>query len=285
MTGAGVIAAAAAAPGAAAEAVRVAQLTSEDLGLTVAALIALAVLAVLGGVVIVVLRREGQARAVRGQGGEEPAAHPPEDGLWAASGADAGNGAGAAVNGADSDRAPAPDTAGDARAGEDDAPSRGVERPRRGSRLRPAARETAEPAPAGDERLLVRPPELGEAWVAEIVWAAHATRFRVVARRSEDPDAEPVAIAQTEPLPWPPRDDASVQALTDASTTLEAVLLDSGWSALPTGEAWYSKRFAWAPAAAPEPPPSTGRFDRRRAGAPDPAPAEPVAQDAGSLRH
>jgi hypothetical protein len=74
-----------------------------------------------------------------------------------------------------------------------------------------------------------------------------------------------------------------VQALTDASATLEAVLLDSGWTALPTGPAWYSKRFAWAAQAAPEAPRPTGRFDRRRAQAPEPVPPARVAGDAGPL--
>jgi len=249
-----------------------AQVTSERLGLTVAALIALAVLAVLGGVLVVVLRRQAQARAQERQARDDAGPARPDGALWAAGGA---NGAGRPPEGDDDsaeDRtqvapgsAPLADTGAEAE-----------EAPVQEERPSPAAAEPSRPL---DEALVVRPPLPREAWVAEIIWAAHATRFRVVARRSDDADAEPVAIAQTETLPWPPRDDASVQALTDASATLERVLLDSGWTGLPTGETWYSKRFAWAPQAAePEPqvPRNTGRFDRRRRVA-DPA---PVAQDA-----
>jgi hypothetical protein len=128
--------------------------------------------------------------------------------------------------------------------------------------------------PAHDEPV-VRPPVPREAWTAEITWAPDAARFRVVARRPEDPDTAPVALAQTEPLPWPPKDDASVQAMTDASIALESVLLDSGWTPLPAGDAWYAKRFAWEPQAADaQPRPGSGRFERREAGAPAPVPPD-----------
>jgi hypothetical protein len=119
---------------------------------------------------------------------------------------------------------------------------------------------------------MVLPPDPQESWTAEITWVAHKTRFRVVAHRAGEPDASPVALAQTEALPWPPKDDASVQALAEASGTLESVLLDSGWTALPGGATWYSKRFAWEPqpaAADPNGAGDPGRFER-----------EPVAQDA-----
>jgi hypothetical protein len=96
-----------------------------------------------------------------------------------------------------------------------------------------------------------------------------------MARRPEDAETAPLALAQTEPLPWPPKDDASVQAMTDASATLESVLLDSGWSALPAGDAWYAKRFAWEPqAAAGQVRPGSGRFERREAEAPEPVPPD-----------
>jgi len=269
--------------GGALEAVPVAQVTSEGLALTVAALIALAVLAVLGGVVMVVRRDAGTGaqpwdRRVEADTGE--AGEP----LWAAGGP---NGAAGGQH--------------DARTEPDDAMSapgaRGVTGARGGTGTGPAdatdadtglrrtdhdidlhGPEPAEPAPAA---IVVRPPVPAEAWTAEIVWAADATRFRVVARRADDADVEPVAIAQTEPLSWPPRDDASVQAMTDASATLETVLLDSGWSSLPAGEAWYSKRFGWEPQDATRDPRSgSGRFDRRPAEVADLATPHAVAADA-----
>jgi len=259
-------------PGALLDAVHLAQVTSERLGLTVAALIALAVLAVLGGVLVMVLRRQAQDRALDRQAPGEAGTGGPQGALWAAGArGEVRPGGDGAIR--DERGHPAAD------GGVEPDPGAGPGRARTGASPRRAPAD--EPSRPLDEALVVRPPLPGEAWVAEIIWAAHATRFRVVARRSDDADAEPVAIAQTEALPWPPRDDASVQALTDASTTLEKVLLDSGWSGLPTGETWYSKRFAWAPQAAePEPqvPRGTGRFERRRSRVPDPV--TPVAQDA-----
>jgi hypothetical protein len=268
-------------PAAGVDAVPLAQATSERLGLAVAALIALAVLAVLGGVLVALLRRRAQARSLGRHDGVEPGARTPEEALWSAGGA---TGAGARAE-AGAAAEPGRDDDEEEEAPREDAGAvAGTARPLPEAHPEPAAVVPDAPSPPAGEGLGVRPPLPQEAWSAEIVWAAHATRFRVVARRSDDVDAEPVAIAQTEPLPWPPRDDASVQALTDASATLEAVLLDSGWTALPTGQAWYSKRFAWAAqAAAPEAPRPTGRFDRRRTQAPEPARPAPVAGDAGPL--
>ncbi len=277
--------------------VPLAQATSERLALTVAALIAVAVLAVLGGLVVLLFRRQAQAE---GYPGPEPDAG--DDALWAAgtNGASAGgsvNGTAAARDGDDAteehhavagERTGPDDTAehaaSPAMAGGDAADDTADHAASPVMADGSAADGTAEQAAPPAEEPVVRPPAPEEGWTAEIIWAAHATRFRVVARRSDDPEAEPVAIAQTEPLPWPPRDDASVQALTDASATLESVLLDSGWTGLPTGQAWYSKRFAWAAQdVAPEAPRPTGRFDRRRAQAPEPVPPAPVARDAGPL--
>jgi aryl-alcohol dehydrogenase-like predicted oxidoreductase len=59
-----------------------------------------------------------------------------------------------------------------------------------------------------------------------------------------------VLVAHTPPLRWPPPDAEAVQALADATSSIEAVLLASGWKSLPPGEAaWWALRFAWVPAA------------------------------------
>jgi hypothetical protein len=260
--------------GAAAEAAPLAQATSERLALTVAALIAVAVLAILGGLLVLVLRRQGDGQEAARTGS---ASVGDDRALWSA--ARSGNGAvreeeddvddsrdvdelqAAPVDGADGAR--------------DDVPQ-----PIRGdadTALNGAGAVAGGPVHDGP---VVRPPVPREAWTAEITWAPDAARFRVVARRPEDPDAAPVALAQTEPLPWPPKDDASVQAMTDASLTLESVLLDSGWSPLPAGGAWYAKRFAWEPqAAGAQARAGSGRFERREAG--DAAPVPPDAERRG----
>jgi hypothetical protein len=58
-------------------------------------------------------------------------------------------------------------------------------------------------------------------------------------------------IAHTEVVRWPPPDAEAVQALADATSSIEAVLLASGWSRLAPGETWWALRFGWTPAGAP----------------------------------
>jgi hypothetical protein len=261
--------------GAAAEVAPLAQATSERLALTVAALIAVAVLAILGGLLVLVLRRQAEGHAATRAGGASVA---DDRALWSAAGA--ANGAVRADD--DLDRSdddddgprdrdePATTLLADADGAHDDTP----QPTRDDADTAPNGAGPVGGGPAHDEPV-VRPPVPREAWTAEITWAPDAARFRVVARRPEDPDTAPVALAQTEPLPWPPKDDASVQAMTDASIALESVLLDSGWTPLPAGDAWYAKRFAWEPQAADaQPRPGSGRFERREAGAPAPVPPD-----------
>ena len=264
--------------GAAAEAAPLAQASSERLALTVAALIAVAVLAILGGLLVLVLRRQADGQEATRAGGASVA---DDRALWSAAGS--ANGAVRAED--DLDRSDDLD--------DDDDGSRDVDEPEAapvaaadgaGDDTPQPIRDEADTAPNGagpmaggsaHDEPVVRPPVPREAWTAEITWAPDAARFRVVARRPEDPDTAPVALAQTEPLPWPPKDDASVQAMTDASIALESVLLDSGWSPLPGGDAWYAKRFAWEPqGAAAQARPGSGRFERRQAGAAAPVPPD-----------
>jgi len=98
-------------------------------------------------------------------------------------------------------------------------------------------------APAGS------PPDRSLAWTAEIEWrhADGESRFCVVAR-----GAGTVTVAQSRPLEWPPAGQAAVQAMTDAADELAATLTAAGWKALPPGESWYAKRFAWEPTGAPD---------------------------------
>lgn len=99
----------------------------------------------------------------------------------------------------------------------------------------------------------VRPPDLRRAWTAEVQWSD--TRFAVVAR-ADDGD-EGVALAASHPLQWPPSGPRAVRDMTRAVERLEASMLGAGWTPLPPGSAWYSKRFAWAVTAPREqhPPP------------------------------
>jgi hypothetical protein len=120
-----------------------------------------------------------------------------------------------------------------------------------------------------NERLLGRapigePPDPERTWIAEIRWttADGAARFAAVARDSEGTSTPDVAVSPS--LRWPPADDGEVKALSDAVDELERSLVAAGWSVLPPGAEWYSKRFAWEPIAA-EPdaaPTGTGRFRR-----------------------
>ncbi len=94
----------------------------------------------------------------------------------------------------------------------------------------------------------VLPPRPDEAWTAEIFWQAHERRFAVAAFPWSGTSGRAV-VAHTPVLRWPPPDAEAVQALADATSSIEAVLLASGWRALPPGEAaWWALRFAWVPA-------------------------------------
>jgi hypothetical protein len=99
---------------------------------------------------------------------------------------------------------------------------------------------------------VVAPPRPDEAWTAEVAWDGAASRFAVRAAPWAGTTAA-VVVAHTEVLRWPPPDAAAVQALADATRSIEAVLLASGWKPLPAGDAWWALRFAWVPASvAPE---------------------------------
>jgi hypothetical protein len=97
----------------------------------------------------------------------------------------------------------------------------------------------------------VPPPDPNRAWTAEVTWdhAGGTGRFRVVA--SGAGDASTVQIVESAPLRWPPTGPTSVQAMSRAADELEASMLAAGWTPLPPREAWYAKRFAWQPVAAP----------------------------------
>jgi hypothetical protein len=94
------------------------------------------------------------------------------------------------------------------------------------------------------------PPDSQRPCTAEIEWRQTGSegRFFVVARAAGAADG---IVAKSRSLEWPPASPASVQALADATQELEDSLARAGWRALPPGDAWYAKRFAWEPLAAP----------------------------------
>jgi 4-amino-4-deoxy-L-arabinose transferase-like glycosyltransferase len=98
-------------------------------------------------------------------------------------------------------------------------------------------------------RTFALPPDPTRAWTAEIEWHAEGeSRFCAVARAT---GAEETTAVAESPVPWPPINAASVQALADRVEDLAADLVACGWRALPTGSAWYARRFAWDPVAEP----------------------------------
>jgi hypothetical protein len=120
---------------------------------------------------------------------------------------------------------------------------------------------------------LPRPPEPLRPWIADVRWEQEAGsgRFRAVAASADGDEAE---LLCSEPIPWPPSTDGA-RALAEAVEAIEATLLEAGWQARPKGEAWYARRYAWAPeravavASRPALTPPT----------PTPAPAPPAAAD------
>jgi hypothetical protein len=115
-----------------------------------------------------------------------------------------------------------------------------------------AAMGAAGGAPNGgsgpSRRAAALPPDPARGWIAEIEWehSAGESAFRIVARDEEG--GEPVALAKSPPLEWPPAGPESVQAMTQAAEGLEAWLVAAGWKALQQGDTWYAKRLAWEPA-------------------------------------
>jgi len=119
--------------------------------------------------------------------------------------------------------------------------------------------EHEKPAEPGKPASAVEPPDPGQPWSAEIEWQDPGTgpRFCLVARPAGG--GTDALIAASETLEWPPRGDAAVRQMRNEVARMEAALLSSGWSPLPPGNAWYSKRFAWAAVVEPV---TTGRFRR-----------------------
>jgi hypothetical protein len=138
---------------------------------------------------------------------------------------------------------------------------------------RPTASGTPRRRAAGGGRVAPLPSDPRRAWTAEIEWRPGDadSRFWVIA--TADDGSAKAPVAQSGALEWPPSGPTAVQALSDAARALEEALLSAGWSPLPAGEAWYAKRFAWAPRQAPRPP-ADGR----------PGPARPQAAQPGTAR-
>ena len=129
-----------------------------------------------------------------------------------------------------------------------------------------------------------RPPEPLSPWEADVRWEEQAGsgRFRAVAC---SPDGEEAELLRSDPIAWPPS-AGGAKALAEAVDAIEETLLEAGWQPRPKGEAWYARRYAWAPEPPPAPaarpapattavtaPPEVARAPRRRA--PSPAAADP----------
>ena len=106
----------------------------------------------------------------------------------------------------------------------------------------------------------MRPPDPRRAWTAEVWWSD--TCFAVVARAGERGKA--VSLATSRPLQWPPSGPKAVRDMSRAVERLETAMLAAGWTPLPPGGTWYSKRFAWvATVPRTETAPPSGRFKRQ----------------------
>jgi hypothetical protein len=107
--------------------------------------------------------------------------------------------------------------------------------------------EPPERAPAPE------PPDPEVAWTAAIEWRATGGQPRFAVLATADEGGEAIEIATSEPVRWPPAGPDDVAALNAVVASLEQALVGAGWSALTPGDAWYAKRFAWAPPKTSEP--------------------------------
>jgi hypothetical protein len=137
-------------------------------------------------------------------------------------------------------------------------------RPTRGrsQTIAPSDRKDPSQAPVTQPAVAL-PPATSRGWTAEIEWceAGGEAYFRVVARATQG--TATAAVAESARIGWPPTGAAAVPGLTAAAEELETRLVAAGWRPLPSGAAWYAKRFAWEPVASV--PAATGRFGRRAA--------------------
>jgi hypothetical protein len=124
---------------------------------------------------------------------------------------------------------------------------RQVERPGR-----PAAAPGSEPSAGGYAPRAVparrpAPPDPRRRWLAEVRWdeSAAESRFRVIARASEDGSED--VIAESQALEWPPATPAAFQRVADAAQALGESVARAGWTPVARGEAWYAARFIWVP--------------------------------------
>lgn len=92
------------------------------------------------------------------------------------------------------------------------------------------------------------PPDPRLEWAAEIAWSSGpaSSRFQVISRHAA---GQPLILAESAPVQWPPSGPQSIRAMSQAAEALNAKLLEAGWRPLPAGSAWYAKRFAWDPPA------------------------------------
>jgi hypothetical protein len=129
----------------------------------------------------------------------------------------------------------------------------------------------------------MRPPDPAGAWTAEIEWGRADGQAGFRASAWQGASADPVLLAESPPLDWPPSGPDSVAALTSAVRMLEASLLAAGWRPLDPGRAWYAKRLAWEPA--PDEPAAHEDAPRLRLvpPAPEPVPETAAARPAGPL--
>lgn len=109
-------------------------------------------------------------------------------------------------------------------------------------------------------------------WQAEIVWR-EATGRAMFAALGRERDGEPVTIARSAVVAWPPRSPGSLEGLGRVLESLETAMVDAGWTPVTPGEAWYAKRFEWRGAGSPSPLPAAGE-----------SPAAPAAAQAPPRR-
>jgi hypothetical protein len=158
---------------------------------------------------------------------------------------------------------PEPEAASPRTTGRPGAPVPGLwERDARQERAVQEQAGTQREAPAPRERASApAPPDPEVRWTAAVEWRATDRQPRFAVLATADEGSETIEIATSEPVRWPPAGPDDVAALNAVVAGLEQALLGAGWSALAPGDAWYAKRFAWAPAKASGPerqaPPAT----------------------------
>jgi hypothetical protein len=100
---------------------------------------------------------------------------------------------------------------------------------------------------------------LNAIWTCELTWST-TVRERAFCAQASAPGEDPVEVARSPKINWPPFLPPSPDAeLVAAARRVARALVAAGWTPTTKGPFWYAQRFAWARDGSP---PTLGTISR-----------------------